>query len=168
MLPWIRPATSADLPAILAIYNDAVLNTTASYDEAPGTLEARVAWYEEHIQQRLPVLVAADSTGIVGWSALSPFRPRVGYRYTVEHSVYVVAQRRGQGIGRALVAPLIGSARELGMHAMIGVIDAENAASIRLHTALGFTQVAHFKEVGYKFGRWLDLVCMELVLGTRQ
>ena len=167
MLLRIRSATSADLPAILAIYNDAVLNTTASYDETPSTLEARMAWYEEHIEQRLPVLVAADNTGIVGWSALSPFRPRVGYRYTVEHSVYVVAQRRGQGIGRALLAPLIDSARELGMHAMIGVIDAENAASIRLHAALGFTQVAYFKEVGYKFGRWLDLVCMELMLDTR-
>jgi L-amino acid N-acyltransferase len=168
MLLRIRPAIPADLPAILAIYNDAVLNTTASYDETPGTLEARVAWYEEHIQQHLPILVAADNRDIVGWSAFSPFRPRVGYRYTVEHSVYVIAQRRGQGIGRALLAPLIGSARQLGMHAMIGLIDAENTASIRMHAALGFMQVAHFKEVGYKFGRWLDLICMELVLSMRQ
>ena len=126
MPPQIRPATFADLPAILAIYNDAVLHTTASYDYEPSTLEARAAWYEEHIQQRLPVLVANAGTDIVGWSSLSPFRPRVGYRYTVEHSVYVVADRRGQGIGRALLTPLIRNARDLGIHAMIGVIDAEN------------------------------------------
>lgn len=162
----IRAAVRTDLSGILAIYNDAVLHTTASYDYEPSTLEARIAWYESHVQQHLPIFVAEDGNSVVGWSALHTFQPRIGYRYTVENSVYVAAQRRRQGIGRALVVPLIHCARELGMHALIAGIDAENTASIQLHAALGFVQVAHLKEVGYKFGRWLDLIVMELLLNT--
>jgi L-amino acid N-acyltransferase YncA len=107
----IRAATPADLPGILAIYNDAVLRTTASYDYEPSTLEARTAWYEAHVQERLPIFVAEDGDSIVGWSALHSFRPKIGYRYTVENSVYVAAERRRQGIGRALLVPLIQRAR---------------------------------------------------------
>jgi L-amino acid N-acyltransferase len=162
----IRAAARPDLSGILAIYNDAVLHTTASYDYEPSTLEARIAWYESHMQQRLPIFVAEDGDSIVGWSALHTFHSRIGYRYTVENSVYVAANQRRQGIGRALVVPLIRCARQLGMHALIAGIDAENIASIQLHARLGFVQVAHYREVGYKFGRWLDLVCMELLLNT--
>jgi L-amino acid N-acyltransferase len=162
----IRAAARTDLSGILAIYNDAVLHTTASYDYEPSTLEARIAWYESHMQQRLPIFVAEDGDSIVGWSALYPFHSRIGYRYTVENSVYVAADRRRQGIGRALVVPLIACARQLGMHALIAGIDAENIASLRLHAGLGFVQVAHYREIGYKFDRWLDLICMELLLNT--
>jgi phosphinothricin acetyltransferase len=160
----IRPATVADLPSILAIYNHAVLHTTASYDEQPSTLEQRAAWFEEHVHQDLSVLVADLEREVVGFGALGPFRQRTAYRYTIEHSVYVDAAYRGRGIGRALLAPLITAARERQMHAMVGVIDAANTVSIRLHAAFGFVQVAHLREVGYKFGRWLDLIFMELLL----
>ncbi|HZO87369.1 MAG TPA: GNAT family N-acetyltransferase [Chthonomonadaceae bacterium] len=162
----IRPATHADLPAILDIYNEAVLNTTASYDYEPHTPEQRTAWFEEHIQTNYPVFVAQDGTGrVVGWSALSPYRNRVGYRYTAETSVYVASDRRGQGIGKLLLPPLIEAARQTGLHALVAGIDAEGEASLRLHAAFGFEKVAHFKQVGYKFGRWLDVIFMELLLG---
>jgi L-amino acid N-acyltransferase len=161
----IRPAVKTDLPAILDIYNDAVLNLTASYDETSQTLAVRTAWWDEHQEQNLPVFVAEDdSAGVVGWSSLSRFRPRVGYRFTVENSVYIAPDWRGRGIGKLLMPPLIQAARNLGMHAILAGIDAEGEASIRLHTGFGFREVAHFHEVGFKFGRWLDVVFMELIL----
>lgn len=160
----IRAAERRDVPGILAIYNDAVLHTTASYDDEPSTLAARLEWFEAKERAGLPLIVAETGTGIVGWSSFGPFRPWPGYRYTVEHSVYVAATQRGQGIGTVLLPPLIDRARALGLHAMIAGIDATNTPSLRLHRRLGFTQVAHLKEVGFKFDRWLDLVFMELLL----
>src|SRR6185503_11245117 len=104
----VRPATHADLPAILEIYNDAVLTLTASYDYEPQSLAARTAWYEEHVKTGFPVFVAEEETGrVVGWSALSGFRGRIGYRFTAEDSIYVAADQRGKGNGKQLLAPLI-------------------------------------------------------------
>ncbi|HEY0549219.1 MAG TPA: GNAT family N-acetyltransferase [Verrucomicrobiae bacterium] len=161
----VRPATRTDLPEILAIYNEAVLNTAASYDYEPRTLEQRVAWFETHAEQRLPVFVAVDAQArVAGWSSLSRYHDRVGYRFTVENSVYVAAPMRGQGVGTLLLPPLIESAQALGLRAIIAAIDAENAASIRLHARFGFVQVGHFQQVGFKFGRWLDVVYMEKLL----
>jgi L-amino acid N-acyltransferase YncA len=161
----IRPATRADLPAILEIYNHAVLNTTASYDYEPRTLEHRTAWFEDHERTGLPVFVAVDNAGrVVGWSALNRYHDRMGYRYTTENSVYVAADQRGKGIGKLLLAPLIDSATRLGMRAIIAAIDASNDVSIRLHAAFGFEHVGRFKNVGYKFGRWLDVAYMEKLL----
>ncbi len=158
----IRAAEPADLPAILDIYNDAVLHTTASWDYEPNTLEQRTRWFEEHQRLGLPVLVAVNAEGtIVGWGSLSKFRDRVGYQYTVEHSVYVAAGYRRQGIGRQIVLDLIGAARQLGKRTLIGGLDASNEASLRLHESLGFEQVAYFKQVGYKFDRWLDLIFVQ-------
>ncbi|MBU6402930.1 MAG: GNAT family N-acetyltransferase [Verrucomicrobia bacterium] len=161
----IRHATRADLPGILEIYNDAVLNTTATYDYEPQTLESRTAWFDDHVRTSLPVFVAVEAAGrVVGWSALSHFHNRCGYRFTVENSVYVTADRRGRGIGVLLIPPLIDGARALGLHTIIAVIDAANEPSLRLHARFGFERVGYFKEVGYKFGRWLDVVYMELLL----
>jgi phosphinothricin acetyltransferase len=158
----VRPATRADLAAILDIYNEAVLNTTASYDYEPRTMEHRVKWFEAHEQQRLPIFVAEQpGAGVVGWSSLSHYHDRKGYQFTVENSVYVAAPHRGQGVGQALMPPLIESARSLGLRAIIAAIDAENVASIRLHARFDFVPVGHFKQVGFKFGRWLDVVYME-------
>jgi phosphinothricin acetyltransferase len=112
----------------------------------------------------MPVFVADDSGTIAGWGALHPFRAPQGYRRTVEHSVYVAAEYRGQGIGRALLVTLIERARELGMHAMIAGIDGENEVSVRMHASLGFETAGCLNEVGYKFGRWLDLIFMQLIL----
>ena len=161
----IRPAHPADLPGILEIYNEAVLNTTATYDYEPRTLEHRVTWYEEHVKNNYPIFVAQDETErIVGWSALNPFHARMGYRFTTENSVYVAADMRGRGIGKLLMPPLIQGARDRGLHAILGAIDAENQISLRLHASFGFEKVAHLKQVGFKFGRWLDVVYMELLL----
>jgi L-amino acid N-acyltransferase YncA len=165
----IRPAIHADLRAILEIYNDAVLNTTASYDYEPRTLEHRIAWFEDHERSHLPVFVAVDESGrVVGWSALNRYHDRMGYRYTTENSVYVAADQRGKGLGKLLLAPLVESARKSGMHAIIAAIDASNEASIRLHAAFGFEHVGLFKQVGYKFGRWLDVAYMELLVQEPQ
>jgi L-amino acid N-acyltransferase len=161
----VRAATSADLPAILDIYNEAVRNTTATYDYEPHTLDDRRAWYEDHRANGYPVFVAVDDRGrVVGWSALNQYRARKGYRFTTENSVYVAADQRGRGIGRQLLAPLIDAARQGGFHAILAGIDASNEASLRLHTAFGFREVARLKEVGFKFDRWLDVVYLELLL----
>ena len=162
-----RPATRDDLPAILDIYNDAVLNTTASYDYEPRDMEHRVAWFEEHERQRLPVFVAVDDAGrVLGWSSLSRYHDRRGYQFTVENSVYVAAAERGRGVGGLLLAPLVESARGLGLHAIIAGIDAENAASRRLHARFGFVEVGRFPQVGFKFGRWLDVIYMQRLLSA--
>jgi L-amino acid N-acyltransferase YncA len=158
----VRPATRADLPAILDIYNEAVLNTTASYDYEPRTIEHRAAWFDAHTKERLPIFVAVDAESrVIGWSSLSRYHDRKGYQFTVENSVYVAAPRRGQGVGALLLPPLIESAQSLGLRAIIAAIDAQNAASIRLHARFGFIEVGNFKQVGFKFGRWLDVVYME-------
>src|ERR1051326_9379096 len=134
----VRTATRDDLPGILEIYNEAVLNTTATYDAEPRTLEHRVAWFEEHVKNNYPVFVAQNKQGrIVGWSALNQFHSRCGYRFTSENSVYVAADQRGCGIGTILIPPLISSARERGLHAILGAIDADNQGSIRLHASFG-------------------------------
>ncbi len=162
----VRPATEADLPGILEIYNDAVLHTTASYDYEPRTLEHRRAWFQERQRDQYPVFVAVEEDArVVGWSALNPFHARIGYRFTSENSVYVAANRRGQGIGRALLGPLLEAGKARGLHAILAVIDADNEASIRLHAQFGFEKVGHFKQTGFKFGRWLDVVYMEKLLG---
>jgi L-amino acid N-acyltransferase len=161
----ICPAQPSDIPAILDIYNEAVLNSTASYDYEPNTLQQRTQWYEQHQTHGFPVLVALDDENtVVGWGSLSKFRDKIGYQYSVEHSVYVEASHRGQGIGKLLLQNLIDEARRLGKHALIGGVDQSNAASIKLHESLGFEQVAHFKQVGYKFDRWLDLVFLQKIL----
>lgn len=162
----IRPATEQDLPAILAIYNDAILTTTAVYDYQPHTLAMRQTWYEAKVSGGWPLFVADDAGTVVGFSSLGPFRAWAAYKYTVENSVYVAAARRGQGVGKLLLPPLIDAARQMEMHAIIAGIDATNVASYRLHQSFGFVEVAHFREVGYKFGRWLDLKFLELVLET--
>ena len=161
----VRPATRADLPGILAIYNDAVLTTTASYDYEPRSFEAQELWFEQHETAGLPVLIAESADGkLLGWSTLSAFRPRPGYRFTCENSVYVAAEARGRGVGKRLLEPLIAEARRLGYRSIIAVIDARNDVSLRLHANFGFEQAAYLKNVGFKFDRWLDIILMQLQL----
>jgi len=160
----IRNAKEDDLLSILNIYNDAILNTTSVYSEEPHTLEMRQAWYQERVNNGFPVLVAEEAGKIAGFCAYGHFRAWPCYRFTVEHSVYIDPLFRGQGISKLLLRPLINIARQKGIHAMIAGIDSENQVSYHLHQSLGFRQVAHFKEVGFKFDRWLDLLFMELLL----
>jgi phosphinothricin acetyltransferase len=142
-----------------------VLKTTASYDYEPRTLEHRTTWFEDRTREQYPIFVAEnEARQVVGWSALNPFHTRMGYRFTAENSVYVAASERGKGIGKLLMEPLITGAKKRGLHAIIAVIDAENEPSIRLHAHFGFEKVGLFKEVGYKFDRWLNVVYMERIV----
>lgn len=160
----IRDAMEDDLQAILDIYNEAILNTTAVYSEQPHTLQMRLDWYHDRLSNNFPVFVAEENNEIAGFATYGHFRAWPCYRYTVELSVYVDVAWRGKGISKKLVQALIVRAREQNVHAMLGGISADNEVSYKLHLSLGFTEVAHFKEVGYKFGRWLDLKFMEMIL----
>ena len=161
----VRPATPADLPAIHEIYNEAVRNTTATYDHKPRDFAYRERWFQDHEEARYPVFVATGpGEHVLGWSSLSQYHDRFGYRFTAENSVYVAAGQRGRGIGRMLLPPLIATARRRGLHVIIAAIDAQNEASVRLHASFGFQQVGLFREVGHKFGRWLDVLYMQLVV----
>jgi len=159
----IRLATPADLEAINDIYNHYVACSTCTYQEEPETMESRRAWFASH-RERHPITVAVMDGGIVGWGSLSPFRERSAYRYTVENSVYVSPAHQRRGIGRALLVDLIERARTLGHHSIIAGIDAEQTGSIALHAALGFRDVADLREVGFKFGRWLHVRYLQLML----
>ena len=161
----IRAARSADIAALLAIYNDVITTSTAVYALAPTSLEERTAWFDARTRAGFPVLVAASDHDVIGFASFGEFRGTwPGYRYSVEHSVHVRSDRRGQGIGPGLVAALFPLAARMGKHVMLGGIDAANTASLRMHAQLGFEQVAHFREVGHKFGRWLDLVFVQRFL----
>jgi phosphinothricin acetyltransferase len=163
----LRDATPVDAAAILTIYNHAVNHTTAMWSEDESTLAEREAWIAARQRAGLPVIVAERDGEVVGFGSFGEFRARSGYRMTVEHSVYVDHNRHRGGIGRALLLDLIERAQAMGMHAMIGGIEAGNAPSIALHAALGFAEVGRLLQVGVKFGRWLDLVFLQLVLDER-
>ncbi|MFC4636754.1 GNAT family N-acetyltransferase [Deinococcus hohokamensis] len=161
----VRPATRADVPAILEIYNEAVEHTTASYDLAPVSLDSRLVWFDHKKADGWPVLVAEDGAGqVAGWATFGPYRDKAGYNATVEHSVYVRAGGRGAGVGRTLMGPLIQEARQRKLHIMLGVVDADNAGSIRFHEGFGFEVTGRLPQVGRKFGRWLDAVFLVLQL----
>lgn len=164
----VRPAKRQDCVGILEIYNDAVLTTTATYDYRPRTLAHRQAWFDDHQQTGLPIFVATNEGRVIGWSAVNRYHDRVGYRFTAENSIYIAADWRGKGVGKALLEPTLDAAKDCGLHAIIAAIDASNEASIRLHRKFGFMPVGHFKHVGYKFGRWLDVIYLELLLPEPQ
>jgi L-amino acid N-acyltransferase len=162
----VRPAEEKDLPEILVIYNDIIVNTTAVYDYEPHTAAMRKQWWDTKKEQGFPVFVAEEEGRVVGFSSIGPLRAWAAYKYSVENSIYVATDVRGKGVGKLLMRPLIDAARKLEMHTILAGIDASNEASIRLHEWFGFKEVAHFKEVGYKFDRWLDLKFLQLVLDT--
>lgn len=163
----IRNATENDLEDILAIYNDAIINTTAVYSEQPHTLQMRKDWLADRIKNNFPVFVADTEGKVAGFSSFGHFRVWPCYRYTVEISVYVDASHRGKGISKMLLQSLVDCAKETNVHAIIAGISADNQISINLHRSFGFDEVANFKEVGYKFGRWLDLKFFELLLNNK-
>lgn len=159
----IRCATPEDLPAINDIYNHYVLNSTCTYQEEPETMHDRRAWFAAHGPAH-PVTVALEAGEIVGWGSLSPYHKRAAYRHTVENSVYVAHTHHRRGIGRWLLADLIDRARAIRHHTIIALIDGEQAGSVALHAKMGFGHVARFRELGFKFNRWLDVVYMQLML----
>ena len=161
----LRDARPEDLPDLLAIYNDAVLNTTAIWNETPVDLANRQTWFGLRAAQGYPILVAVDDSGVLGYASFGDWRPFEGFRYTVEHSVYVRGDQRGKGLGPVLMEALIERARAGGKHVMVAAIESGNAASIRLHERLGFVVTGQMAQVGVKFGRWLDLTFMQRVVG---
>lgn len=163
----IRLATAGDLPAINAIYNHYVLCSTCTYQTEPATDAERAAWFAGRATGH-PVTVATTVDGdVVGWGSLSRFHARSAYARTVENAVYVRHDRHHQGVGTALLADLLDRAGALGHHAVIALIDAEQAGSIALHRRAGFADAGRLREVGYKFGRWLDVVYMQRLVGAR-
>lgn len=159
----IRAATLADLEAINAIYNHYVLTSTATYQIEPETIEARRAWFESHDDHH-PIIVAERDRRVLGWGSLSRLSEREAYDRSVSNSVYIHYEHHRLGIGAAILAELIRLARQAGHHTVIAGIDSEQVPSIGLHEHFGFIPVAHLKEVGYKFERWLDRIDMQLML----
>ncbi|HWE74804.1 MAG TPA: GNAT family N-acetyltransferase [Stellaceae bacterium] len=165
----IHDAGREHIEGIAAIYNDAVEHTTAIWNETKVDTVNRLAWLADRARAGYPVLVAADdSSDVLGYASFGDWRVFEGYRHTVEHSVYVRADQRGKGIGKALMLALIERARAIGKHVMVAGIEARNVESIRLHEKLGFEQVGYLKEVGTKFGAWLDLAFLQLTLDRRR
>ena len=164
----IRDAEDRDLAGIAAIYNDAVLNTTAIWNDTVVDEANRRAWHADRMRLGYPVLVALGAADeVTGYASFGDWRAFDGYRHTVEHSVYVRSGQRGGGIGKALMLALIERARAIGKHVMVAGIEAGNAPSIRLHERLGFEQTGTLRQVGTKFGGWLDLAFMQLILDER-
>jgi phosphinothricin acetyltransferase len=152
---------------ILAIFNEAIANSTALYDYKPRTIEMMGSWFEAKAKGRYPVIGAeGDDGGLMGFASFGPFRAWPAYKYSVEHSVYVDARFRGQGIGRRLLEEVIESARGQDYHVLIGGIDATNQASLALHERFGFVHCGTVRQVGFKFGRWLDLSFYQFILNT--
>jgi L-amino acid N-acyltransferase len=161
----IRDATPADLPAVLAIVNDVIPSSAAIWRDDPETPEERAAWFAERSRRRFPVLVAVDERGdVLGFASYGDFRALAGYRTTVEHSVHVRADRRGAGLGAALLAALLERARAAGVHVMVAGVEGGNTASLRFHARHGFHEVARMPEVGHKQGAWVDLVLLQRVV----
>jgi L-amino acid N-acyltransferase YncA len=156
----VRLASSGDLEAINSIYNYYVLQSTCTYQTEPETIEARRAWFAGHGEAH-PVTVAEREGIVVGWGSLSRFHARAAYGRTVENSVYVHPDHLRKHVGSALLADLIARAKAIGHHTIIAGIDAEQAPSAALHGSFGFVQVGLLKEVGFKFGRWLDVIYMQ-------
>ena len=150
---------------ILAILNDAIVTSTALFDYVPRKPESMVEWFRAKEAQRFPVLGAvADDGTLLGFATYGTFRAWPAYKYTIEHSVYVRHDTRGQGLGPLLMQALIERAREVGKHVMVAAIESGNAASVRLHERLGFSITGQMPQVGCKFGHWLDLTFMQLIL----
>jgi len=159
----LRDATAADVPAISAIYNHYVLHSTSTYQTEAETDSDRAAWLAAH-GGRYPVVVAELDGRVVGWASLSRYKERAAYEPTVENSVYVDERLHGRGIGHALLADLIDRGRRLGHHSILAVVSADQPASIALHERCGFTRVGHLREIGRKFGRWLDVMVLQRML----
>lgn len=162
----IRGAEDADLPEIQAIYAHHVLHGAGTFDVTPPSLELLEARFNAGRRQGWSWLVATDATGVLGYAYYNTYRDRAAYRYTAENSIYVRDDVRGQGVGKALVARLLEVAEAAGFRQMVAVIgDSENVGSVGVHTSLGFRRVALLRSVGFKFGRWIDVVLMQRALG---
>jgi L-amino acid N-acyltransferase YncA len=162
----VRSSRDGDVAAIAAIYGYHVRHGVASFEEMPPSADEMARRRSEIVARGLPYLVAERNGRVIGYCYAGPFRPRSGYRFTLEDSIYVDPAETGRGIGRALLSPVLAGCTTLGYRQMIAVIGGrETIASIRLHEALGFTHIGVFEAIGFKFGRWVDTVLMQRTLG---
>ena len=178
----IRDATEDDLPSILEIYNEAILNTTANWSDEPVDMDNRRQWMRDLRANGFPLFVAVpissedrtdtpstkQSPPVLGYAGYGTFRGKSGYRFTAEVTIYTHVEARGQGVGSTLMQKVIDTAIERGLHTLVGGIDGGNSASIRFHEKFGFVEIARMPEIGYKFGRWLDLTFLQLTLPVKQ
>lgn len=160
----LRLAVFDDLEYILEIINDAIINTTAFYQYSSRTFEEQKLWLETKQKEGFPVIVAEYNNKVIGYGTYGFFKLYEGYRFTIEHSIYVSDQCRGKGIGKQILKALIQSAKEEGYHVMVAVIDADNKGSVEFHKDFGFEETGGLKEVGFKFKRWLSITFMQLLL----
>ncbi len=163
----LKPCTEKQLSEILAIYNDAILNSTALYEYRTRTLDVINVWYADKLKDGYPIVGAFDADNtLLGFASYGKFRVQPAYKYAVEHSVYVRPDKRGAGLGKVLLHEIVKKAEEHGFHVLVGVIDAKNKISIKLHEQEGFVLSGIIKESGYKFGKWLDAAFYQLTLKT--
>jgi len=163
----IRPSRDDDVAAIAAIYGHHVLNGIASFEEVAPSIEEMARRRAEMVSRGLPYLVAERAGNVVGYCYAGPYRARIGYRFSLEDSIYIDPGETGRGVGRALLAEVIERSTELGYRQMVAVIGgSETLPSIRLHAALGFATVGVLTGIGFKFGRWVDSVLMQRPLGS--
>jgi len=163
----IKQCTEKQLPEIMAIFNDSILNSTSLYDYKIRTMDRMNAWYSDKQKGNYPLMgIFENNDTLLGFATYGPFRVQPAYKYSVEHSVYVRADQRGQGLGKTLLLEIIKKAEEQDYHVLIGAIDADNEVSIMLHEKEGFVFCGIIKQAGYKFGKWLDLALYQLILKT--
>ena len=163
----IKDCTEKQLPEILSIFNDAIINSTALYDYKIRTMDMMDTWYVDKQKTNSPIIGIFDiENTLMGFATFGQFRVRPAYKYTVEHSLYIRNDKRGLGLGKILLRNIITKAKEQNFHVMVGVIDASNSVSIKLHKNEGFELSGIMKQVGFKFGKWLDAAFFQLILST--
>ncbi|MEI7503050.1 MAG: N-acetyltransferase family protein [Paludibacter sp.] len=163
----LKECNENQLPEILSIFNEAIVNSTALYDYKIRTMDMMQIWYEDKRKNNYPIIGIFDiNNTLLGFATYGQFRVRPAYKYTVEHSVYIRVDKRGFGLGKILLRDIIIKAVEQNFHVMVGVIDATNTVSIKLHENEGFELSGLMKQVGYKFGKWLDAAFYQLILNT--
>ncbi|MBO0321675.1 N-acetyltransferase [Muricauda sp. CAU 1633] len=160
----IRTAEIKDVNSILEIINHEILHSTVVYDYQERTYEQQLSWFEKKVKDKMPVIVAENEKKVVGFGTYGIFRPWDAYQFSVEHSIYTHHNYRGMGIGKHIMIELIRLATKQGFHTMIAGVDASNKGSFEFHKKFGFQEIGTFKEVGYKFDKWLDLIFMQLFL----
>jgi L-amino acid N-acyltransferase YncA len=157
----IRDAVQADFDQVTAIYNEVLTHSTAIYNDRPATVDERISWWRSRTAQGFPVIVAADGPRVLGFASFGDFRTWPGYRFTVEGTVHIHAEVRGQGVGTELLKAILARAKGMGKHVMIAGVDSENTASLRFLERFGFEPAGRLREVGYKFDRFLDLLFLQ-------
>ncbi|HWK23715.1 MAG TPA: GNAT family N-acetyltransferase [Ureibacillus sp.] len=160
----IRTMKLEDIESVLEIYNDAILNTTALYRTETETLEEKQIWFLENVKENNPMYIYEENGEVIGFATFKRFYPNEGYKFSMEHSVYVSSKHQGKGVGKQLFQKLIEEAKKRKVRTLIAVIDSENVGSIKLHEQFGFHLVGKLKHIGYKFGKWLDIVYYQLDL----